>query len=72
MVRFFSEIAGRDLLSPGGEVFVTLSNTAEMRPIIAHAVQLGFWPEVAHIQTYDPPYQAIQTYLLRLTRPDVW
>ncbi|MFP4437400.1 MAG: methyltransferase [Chloroflexaceae bacterium] len=69
MLRFLGEIAERDLLNPTGELFVTLSNTAELRKIIAYAVLVGFWPEVVHIQTYAPPYQAIQTFLFRMTRP---
>lgn len=65
LARFFAQLAERDLLAPGGEVFVILSNTADLRGIIGHAVESGFTPEVRLRHDWQ---DGVLTYLFRLHR----
>ncbi|MET9794420.1 methyltransferase [Nocardiopsis alba] len=64
---FFSEIVERDLLAPGGEVHLIVSNTADLRHIIGHAVDEGFTAHVHHRHDWN---DGVLTYLFRLTRED--
>ncbi len=66
VTRFFDQIAERDLLAPGGEVDVVISNTSELRKITGHALDLGFSLETAHSQGWDG--SDVRTYLFRLRR----
>ncbi|MFJ9083353.1 methyltransferase [Streptomyces sp. NPDC102384] len=63
--RFFAQLAGRDLLAPGGEVFVIASNTADLHTIVRHALEHGFEPEIAHLHDWQ---DGVLTFLFRLTR----
>ncbi|CAM5449550.1 hypothetical protein SVIOM342S_09031 [Streptomyces violaceorubidus] len=36
--RFFAQIAKKDLLAPGGAVYVIASNTADLRALVEHAL----------------------------------
>ncbi|RZQ59640.1 methyltransferase [Amycolatopsis suaedae] len=63
--RFFAQLAGRDLLAPGGEVFVIASNTADLRAIVGHAVDHGFTPEVRLRHDW---HDGVLTYLFRFHR----
>ncbi|WP_167481528.1 MULTISPECIES: methyltransferase [Amycolatopsis] len=63
--RFFAQLAGRDLLAPGGEVFVIVSNTADLRTIVRDAAGHGFTTEVAHCHDWQ---DGVLTYLFRLRR----
>lgn len=62
---FFTQIAERGLLAPGGEVHLIASNTADLRTIIGRAADLGFSAEVAHLHDWE---DGVLTYLFRLTR----
>ncbi|MBR8743065.1 methyltransferase [Nocardiopsis sp. MG754419] len=62
---FFDQLAERDLLAPGGEVFLIASNTADLRHIIGHALTVGFTPRIHHLHDWD---DGVLTYLFRLTR----
>ncbi|MBW0105009.1 methyltransferase domain-containing protein [Pseudonocardia sp. KRD291] len=62
--RFFAQLAGRDVLAPGAEVYVIASNTADLREIVAHAVAHGFTSEVALRHDWD---DGVLTYLFRFT-----
>jgi release factor glutamine methyltransferase len=62
---FFTQIAERALLAPGGEVHLVVSNTADLRTIIGRAADLGFSAEVAHLHDWE---DGVLTYLFRLTR----
>ncbi|MFD7551183.1 methyltransferase [Streptomyces sp. NPDC059578] len=66
VIRFFDQVVERELLAPGGEIHLIVSNTAELRRIVAHAVDAGFRPEVTHRQTW--PTDDCQAYLFKLTR----
>ncbi|MGY5128309.1 methyltransferase [Streptomyces nigrescens] len=65
-MRFFDQIVQRDLLTADGEVYLIVSNTAEMRDIVKYAIESGFTPEVIHRQTWDT--DNVQTYLFKLRR----
>ncbi|MDO0939114.1 methyltransferase [Streptomyces sp. DG2A-72] len=65
-VRFFDQIVQRDLLADDGEVYLIVSNTADIRDIIKYAIESGFAPEVIHRQTWDT--DNVQTYLFRMRR----
>jgi release factor glutamine methyltransferase len=65
LARFFAQLAERDLLAPGGEVFLILSNTADLRAIIGHAVDHGFVPEVRLRHDWR---DGVLTFLFRLSR----
>ncbi|WP_017603027.1 class I SAM-dependent methyltransferase [Nocardiopsis alkaliphila] len=62
---FFTQLAERDLLAPGGEVFFIASNTADLRHIIGHAVHEGFTAHIHHLHDWN---DGVLTYLFRLTR----
>lgn len=62
---FFTQLAERDLLAPGGEVYFVASNTADLRQIIGHAAQCGFTAHVHHRHDWG---DGVLTYLFRLTR----
>ncbi|RNL84455.1 methyltransferase [Halostreptopolyspora alba] len=66
VLRFLDQIAERDLLTPGGEIYVVLSTTAELRRITGHAIERGFTVEVAHSQGWRG--SDVRTYLFRLRR----
>ncbi|TDC73823.1 methyltransferase [Streptomyces hainanensis] len=66
LARFFTELAERRLLAADGEVFLALSNTADLRAIIGQAQSLGFRPEVFHRHDWQ---DGVLTYLFRLTPP---
>lgn len=63
LARFFEQIATRNLLAPGGEVFVIASNTADLREIIGNALDQGFTPEVAYLHEW---HDDVRTYVFRL------
>ncbi|MGW8529600.1 methyltransferase [Nocardiopsis sp. NPDC055824] len=62
---FFSQIAERDLLAPGGEVYLIVSNTADLRRIIGHAADTGFRAQIHHLHDWE---DGVLTHLFRLTR----
>lgn len=64
--RFFGQLVGRDLLAPGGVVYLVVSNTAPLRDIVAIALRAGFDAEVVHVE--DWPGDDVQTYLFALRR----
>lgn len=66
VTRFFQQITERDLLATEGDVFLVISNTAELRRIVGHAIRLGFSPEVVHTQTWDG--ENVRTYLFKFRR----
>jgi release factor glutamine methyltransferase len=66
--RFFDQITDRDLLAPGGEIHLTVSNTAELKSIVAYAAEAGFRPEIAHRRTWEGDH--CQAYLFTLRRHD--
>jgi release factor glutamine methyltransferase len=53
LAKFFTQIDERDLLAPGGEVFVIVSNTADLHTIIRHALDRGFTPEIDHLHDWQ-------------------
>ena len=63
VARFFAQIADKDLLAPGGEVYLVVSNTADLRSIIRHAVKQGFFPEVHYAHDW---HDGVVTYMFRL------
>ncbi|QPP11156.1 methyltransferase [Streptomyces bathyalis] len=65
-VRFFDQIVQRDLLADEGEIYFIVSNTSELRDIVAYAIESGFLPEVIHHQTWDT--DDVQTFLFKLRR----
>ncbi|MBW0117147.1 methyltransferase [Pseudonocardia abyssalis] len=66
--RFFGQLVARDLLAPGGVVYLIVSNTAPLRDVVATALDAGFDAEVVHVE--DWPGDDVQTYLFALCRPD--
>ncbi|MFC0627821.1 methyltransferase [Kribbella deserti] len=64
--RFFDQIVARDLLAPDGEIYLIVSNTADLRGIARYAVQEGFRLEVVHHE--DWPGDDVETFLFRVTR----
>ncbi|MET7407935.1 methyltransferase [Streptomyces parvulus] len=65
LAAFFAQIAEKDLLAPGGEIFVIVSNTADLRGIVQHALDRGFHPEIAHFHDWG---DGVLTFLFRITR----
>ncbi|WP_260333526.1 methyltransferase [Streptomyces beigongshangae] len=52
VTRFFDQITDRDLLAPDGVIHLVVSNTSELRDIVAYAVRAGFRPEITHRRTW--------------------
>ncbi|MET8899651.1 methyltransferase [Streptomyces sp. NPDC004538] len=65
LARFFAQIAERDLLAPGGEIYVIASNTADLRGIVQHALDHGFHPETEYLHDWG---DGVLTFLFRITR----
>ncbi|WP_405821813.1 methyltransferase [Streptomyces sp. NBC_00838] len=65
VARFFTRIRDRDLLADGGEVFLVVSNTADLRTIVGDALDLGFTAEIDHLHDWR---DGVLTFLFRLTR----
>ncbi len=66
VARFFDQIVDRDLLAPGGEVHLIVSNTSELRNIVKYGIEAGFAPQITHRQTWEG--DNCQAYLFKLRR----
>lgn len=66
LARFFAQLAERDLLAPGGEVYVIVSNTADLRAIVGDALARGFTAEVDHLHDWE---DGVLTFLLKFRLP---
>ncbi|MGW6566278.1 methyltransferase [Streptomyces sp. NPDC054975] len=66
VLRFFDQIVTRDLLAPEGEIYLIVSNTAELKRIVGHGIEVGFRPEILHRQTWEG--DNCQAYLFKLSR----
>lgn len=64
--RFFNQLVARELLAPGGVVYLILSNTAPLRDVVAMALELGFGAEVVHVEDWEG--DNVQTYLFEMRR----
>ncbi|BBG00539.1 MULTISPECIES: methyltransferase [Pseudonocardia] len=64
--RFFAQLAGRDVLAPGAEVFVIASNTADLPGLVDAAERSGFAAELALRHDWG---DGVLTHLFRFTRP---
>lgn len=53
LARFFAQLAERDLLAPDGEVYVIVSNTADLRTIVGDALDRGFTARVDHLHDWQ-------------------
>ncbi|MEU0368936.1 methyltransferase [Streptomyces sp. NPDC006283] len=62
--RFFDRITDGDLLAPDGEIHLIVSNTSELKNIVAYAIEAGFRPEITHRQTWEG--DNCQAYLFKL------
>ncbi|WP_016908806.1 hypothetical protein [Streptomyces xiaopingdaonensis] len=62
--EFFDQVVQRNLLASDGEIYLIVSNTSELRNIVAYAIGAGFVPEVVHHQTWDT--DNAQTFLFKL------
>ncbi|WP_231973991.1 methyltransferase [Pseudonocardia sp. HH130630-07] len=63
--RFFAQLAGRDVLAPGGEVLVIASNTADLPAIVRSAAGHGF--DAGLVLRHDWG-DGVLTHLFRFTR----
>lgn len=74
LARFFDQLAERDLLAPGGAVYVIVSNTADLRTIVGDALDRGFEARIDHLHDWQ---DGVLTFLLKflpspqLTRGDL-
>lgn len=62
--RFLDGLVARNLLAPGGVAYLTLSNTAPLRDVVALALDAGFDVAVAHVE--DWPGIDVETYVFAL------
>lgn len=67
LADFFAQLAERELLAPGGEVFLVVSNTADLPAIIGRAADAGFTAEIHHFHDWR---DGVLTYIFRLHRGD--
>lgn len=66
VLRFFDQIVTRDQLAPDGEIYLIVSNTAELKRIVGYGIDAGFRPVVLHRQTWEG--DDCQAYLFKLIR----
>ncbi|MEJ1199341.1 MULTISPECIES: methyltransferase [unclassified Streptomyces] len=64
LAKFFAQIAERDLLAPGGEIYVIASNTADLRALVQHALEHGLSPRIDHLHDWQ---DGVLTFLFRIT-----
>ncbi|UGY92305.1 methyltransferase [Streptomyces gobiensis] len=64
VTRFFDQLTDRKLLAPGGEVYLVMSNTAQLKEITGYAMDAGFTPEVLHRQAREDDNR--QAYFFKL------
>lgn len=62
VTEFFTQLRRRSLLAPGGEVFVVVSNTADLSQIVAHAEDNGLTTRIHHSHDWG---DGVQTLLFR-------
>ncbi|MGA4842196.1 methyltransferase [Streptomyces sp. G45] len=62
LARFFARLAERELLAPGGAVYVIASNTADLRTIVRDAQERGFTPEIDYVRDWR---DGVLTFLFR-------
>lgn len=60
--KFFGQLAEREILAPGGEVFIIASTTADLRAIAGHGMEHGFVPEVCEVHDWQ---DGVVTHLFR-------
>ncbi|MDT0530286.1 hypothetical protein RM555_14940 [Micromonospora sp. DSM 115977] len=65
VTRFLDQLVDRDLLAGHGEVFLILSNTADLHTIVGHAIRGGFATTIHHRHDW---HDGVVTFLFRLTR----
>ncbi|ATE55915.1 methyltransferase [Actinosynnema pretiosum] len=64
VTRFFDQLVRRDLLAEGGRVYVALSNTADLKAIVSHAVHIGLSPALEHRHDWE---DGVVTHVFRFT-----
>ncbi|WP_020669473.1 methyltransferase [Amycolatopsis nigrescens] len=62
--RFFDQV--REVLNPGGEIFLITSNTAELRQIVRYGMESGFGVEIVYVKKW--PDDEVRTHLFRFSR----
>jgi release factor glutamine methyltransferase len=62
--RFFDQLRARSLLDPNGVVYLTITNTAPLRDVVAMALHAGFNAEALSVR--DWPVDGVQTFLVAL------
>ncbi|EPH46703.1 methyltransferase [Streptomyces aurantiacus] len=62
LARFFAQLAERELLAPDGEVYVIVSNTADLHTIVGDALGLGFEARVDHLHDWQ---DGVLTFLFK-------
>jgi len=65
VATFFTQIVERDLLTADGEIFLVISNTADLRTIIGNASEHRLRAEVVHRNDWD---DGVVTFVFRLQR----
>ncbi|MEG3626810.1 methyltransferase [Streptomyces poriticola] len=63
--RFFAQTAERELLAPGGEIHLVVSNTADLRAVVQAALDQGFHVEIGHLHDWR---DGVLTFLFRITQ----
>jgi release factor glutamine methyltransferase len=64
--RFFDQLKARDLLDPNGVVYLTITNTAPLRDVVAMALHAGFDAEALAVRIW--PVDGVQTFLIALRK----
>lgn len=64
--RFVDGLVARDLLAPGGVVYLVLSNTAALRELVARVLGAGFDVRAVHVEDWGR--DDVRTFLFALTR----
>jgi release factor glutamine methyltransferase len=62
--RFFDQLQARNLLDTNGVVYLTITNTAPLREVVAMALHAGFEAEALAVR--DWPVDGVQTFLIVL------
>jgi release factor glutamine methyltransferase len=63
LAAFFQQLVARDVLAADGEVYLVVSNTADLPTIVRHALDAGLTPTVDHVHDWQ---DGVFTYLFRI------
>lgn len=63
--KFFYQIKTKNILNNNGEIYIVLSNTAELHKIISYSLVNSFFPQIYKKISFPEPYDKISVFLFQ-------